>query len=67
MTHKSLFALLIALFPVIATSCSDDDDEDLIGHWVRTSDFDGSPVEKPPAFPSATKDTWSEDIPVKPA
>ena len=41
MTHKSLFALLIALFPVIATSCSDDDDEDLIGHWVRTSDFDG--------------------------
>ena len=41
MTHKSLFALLIALFPVFVTSCSDDDDDDLIGHWVRTSDFDG--------------------------
>lgn len=40
MTHKGLFTLLIVLFPVIVTSCSDDD-EDLIGNWVRTSDFDG--------------------------
>ena len=41
MTHKRLFTLLIALFPILATSCSDDDDEDLIGNWVRVSDFDG--------------------------
>lgn len=27
--------------PIITVSCSDDDDEDLIGNWVRTSDFDG--------------------------
>ncbi len=41
MTHKRLFTLLIALFPILATSCSDDDDEDLIGNWIRVSDFDG--------------------------
>ena len=55
MTHKSLFALLIALFSVIATSCSDDDDEDLIGH----------PVIACPEIAFVV--TWSEDIPVKPA
>ncbi|RHJ80322.1 kelch repeat-containing protein [Parabacteroides sp. AM08-6] len=41
MTHKKLWMLLVALLPVIITSCSDDDDEDLIGNWVRVSDFDG--------------------------
>ena len=41
MTQKNLFTFLIALSPIITVSCSDDDDEDLIGNWVRTSDFDG--------------------------
>jgi len=40
MTHKSLFALLIASVPLFLVSCSSSDD-DLIGEWFRVSDFDG--------------------------
>lgn len=41
MTNKNLFLFLIALFPFVLSSCTDDDDDSLIGHWVRVSDFDG--------------------------
>lgn len=41
MTHKTLFTCLIALFPVVFTSCGEDEDEDLIGTWQRLSDLDG--------------------------
>lgn len=43
MTNKRLFLFLIALLPlcVALSSCSDDEDTDLIGTWYRVSDFDG--------------------------
>lgn len=41
MTNKNLFLFLITMLPVMTSSCTDDDDEDLIGNWVRVSDFDG--------------------------
>ena len=41
MKHQKLLTFSLALLPVLFTACSDDDDEDLIGHWVRMSDFDG--------------------------
>lgn len=42
MTHKRFFKIFMVMLPILMTSCStDDDDEDLIGYWVRVSDFDG--------------------------
>lgn len=41
MTNKKLFLLLTIILPTIFISCSDDDDEDLMGKWYRMSDFDG--------------------------
>lgn len=41
MKHEKIIALILALLPsTVFTSCGDDDD-DLIGYWVRKSDFDG--------------------------
>jgi len=40
-TKKKLYIYLIAFLPLIITSCSGDDDDNLIGYWVRVSDFDG--------------------------
>ena len=39
--QKRLVWLCLALSPLVFGSCSDDDDDDLIGYWVRMSDFDG--------------------------
>lgn len=43
MKDKKNFVLLLAILPFLlfTASCSDDDDDNLIGKWYRVSDFDG--------------------------
>ena len=40
MIHKTTFAAIVALLPIVLPACSDDDD-DLMGKWYRRSDMDG--------------------------
>lgn len=45
------------MLPILMTSCStDDDDEDLIGYWVRVSDFDGIARSEASSFSMEIKD-----------
>ena len=40
MIHKTTFAAIVALLPIVLPAYSDDDD-DLMGKWYRRSDMDG--------------------------
>jgi N-acetylneuraminic acid mutarotase len=45
----SIFALTI-VGTLLVTSCKNDDDEELMGNWVRVSDLDGKPRSNASAF-----------------
>lgn len=41
MMYKRFPVYLAALLPILFTACGNEDNNNLIGHWVRVSDFDG--------------------------
>lgn len=55
MIHKWFLVCSMALLPLAFLSCSDDDDEDLLGKWYRVSDFDGLARSDASSFSVGTK------------
>lgn len=55
MIHKRVLVCWMALLSLTFISCSDDDDDDLIGKWYRVSDFDGLARSDASSFTIGTK------------
>ena len=56
MKGKHLLLLLFSIYNLsILTSCSNDDDDEYVGNWVRVSDLDGKPRSNAAAFVVGSK------------
>ncbi|MEL6142557.1 MAG: galactose oxidase [Bacteroidota bacterium] len=50
MNARSLGLLLILFGPLLWSGCLSDEEEDLVGNWIRRSDFEGVPRSNAVAF-----------------